>query len=173
MKDIAGRRWVRLILRLLVMYLFKRKRKMKQTDEIILRQQLVRHEGYRQYVYADSLGYWTVGIGRCLHEGKGKGLTREEAEYLLTHDIQDAREELEHLDWYRKLDSVRQCAMVNMAFNLGFDGLLKFKKMIAAAKKKNYGLMAKEIIDSEYRYQVGDRAVEISEQIRTGVFQIS
>lgn len=144
-----------------------------QTDDIILRQQIIRHEGFRTHAYQDSLGYWTIGIGRCIHDGKGKGITRQEAEHLLNNDIQDARAQLELLGWYRKLDSVRQCCIINMAFNLGVHGVLEFKKMIAAIKKENFGLASTEMLKSKWHKQVGNRAIELSEQMRTGVFQIS
>jgi lysozyme len=153
--------------------MLRRRKPVNQKDAIILRQQLIKHEAYRQHAYTDSLGYWTIGIGRCIHEGKGKGISREEAEYLLDNDIREAREMLEHCAWYRNLDSVRQATIVNMCFNLGFDGLLEFKKMISAIKKKNWGLASKEMLDSEWRHQVGNRAVELSEQMRTGVFFIN
>ena len=43
-----------------------------------LRALLTKHEGYRKYVYMDSVGVPTVGIGRNLRD---KGLSMDEARY--------------------------------------------------------------------------------------------
>ena len=48
---------------------------------------LKRHEGVILHGYLDHLKYMTIGVGRCVEEGVGIGLTMEEAEYLLANDI--------------------------------------------------------------------------------------
>lgn len=55
-----------------------------------------------------------------------------------------------------------------MCFNLGIAGLLKFKKFIAAVNDGFFELAAKEMLDSLWAKQVGNRAIELSEQIKTG-----
>ena len=57
-----------------------------------------------------------------------------------------------------------------MAFNLGIYGLLTFKKFLKYLKNEEYVKASKEMLDSKWAKQVGSRARELSEQIRTGMF---
>jgi lysozyme len=68
------------------------------------------------------------------------------------------------------IDSVRADVLVNMAFNMGVNGLLKFKKMIAAIDDRNYDEAAIEMLNSRWAVQVGKRANELSKQMRTGEY---
>ena len=45
-----------------------------------------------------------------------------------------------------------------MAYNLGVDGLLKFKKMWKALEKQDYQTAAEEMKDSKWYHQVGRRS---------------
>lgn len=66
-------------------------------------------------------------------------------------------------------EQVRGFVLLNMAFNLGLAGLLKFKKMLAAVEAGNYPLAAAEMRNSLWAKQVKGRAVELEDQMRTGV----
>lgn len=66
-------------------------------------------------------------------------------------------------------DQVRCFVLINMAFNMGIAGLLKFKNMLAAIEACNYPLAAAEMSTSLWARQVKGRAVELAEQMRTGV----
>lgn len=48
-----------------------------------LREQLEIDEGNRPLPYMDSLGFWTVGIGRMIDSRKGGGLSPDEIDFLL------------------------------------------------------------------------------------------
>jgi lysozyme len=75
------------------------------------------------------------------------------------------------MDWWRDLDSVRQEAMVNFVFNVGIGTAQKFKKAMAALQEQDYDTAADEMMDSNWSKQVGQRAVEVTEMIRTGEYQ--
>ena len=49
------------------------------------------HEGFVSHAYEDSTPekYLTIGYGRLIDERLGGGISQEEAEYLLTNDIQN------------------------------------------------------------------------------------
>jgi len=131
-------------------------------------QQLKRHEGYRRLVYECSRGVLTVGIGRNL---ESVGISESEADFLLQNDIKDAIERLNAHDLLDGHDEVRQAVLINMAFNLGVNGLLKFRDSIKLWRQKDYEGFSKEILDSRWARQVGNRAKELSEQARTGEWQ--
>lgn len=131
-----------------------------------LKEQLIRHEGLRLTVYDCPAGYKTVGVGRNL---EGKGITEEEAMYLLDNDIKDFQESLsKELLWFDSLDECRRNILTNMAFNLGVSGLLKFKNTLAAVENKNWEEAASQMLESRWAEQVGSRAVELSELMKTG-----
>lgn len=131
-------------------------------------EQLKRHEGVSRWAYEDHLGYITVGVGRCLDPEIGLGLSDKEIDYLLQNDIERCYKELECLSWFPDLDPIRQEALVNMVFNLGLTRFLQFKKTLAYLAEGRYPEAADEMLDSKWARQVKNRAIELSEMIRTG-----
>ncbi|MCL1485137.1 glycoside hydrolase family protein (plasmid) [Marinobacter sp. M3C] len=134
-------------------------------DRRLLTSQLERHEGLRLKPYLDTVGKLTVGFGRNLDD---VGISRGEAELMLKNDIDKVELQLNEVDEYRSLDSIRQTVIANMCFNLGFNGLMHFKRMWKAIGKQKYAAAAREMLDSKWANQVGARAVELSEIMRTG-----
>lgn len=129
-----------------------------------LKDDLKRHEGLRLKPYKDTVGKITIGYGRNLD---GVGITEEEADYLLSHDIQIAVSESQQaFTWIVRLSESRQNVIYNMAFNMGIPTLSRFRNMIAAIEKKDYGLAADEMLDSRWAKQVGKRAEELATIMR-------
>ena len=56
-----------------------------------------------------------------------------------------------------------------MAYNLGFNGLLKFKRMIQALKNRNFLLASNEMMDSKWAKQVGKRAMNLQVIMINGI----
>ena len=131
----------------------------------LLRSQLERHEGLRLKPYQDTVGKLTLGYGRNL---EGVGISRDEADFMLDNDIDRVERELETVDEYRALCPIRQTVIANMAFNLGFAGVMGFKRMWAAIGRCDWASAAREMLNSKWARQVGARAVELSEIMRTG-----
>lgn len=131
-------------------------------------EQLKRHEGVRTHAYLCSNGKITCGVGRNLDEDGGVGLSVSEIEFLLTNDVERCRLELNAFPWFEDLDSVRQDALINMCFNLGMTRLLGFKNALARMAEGDYPKAANEFLDSLWASQVGNRADEVAEMIRTG-----
>ena len=128
-------------------------------------EQLKLHEGVKLEPYEDTEGYQTIGIGRNLDS---KGITEEEAIYMLENDVEQVVSQLQGYEWFNKLDTIRQKVIVDMAFNLGVNGLLSFKNMIQAIKENNYHEASQEMLDSRWAEQVGQRANRLSEMMETG-----
>lgn len=133
-----------------------------------LKAQLIRHEGVRSRVYRDSRGYNTIGVGRNVDVDGGLGLSVDEIEYLLNNDVNRCFEELMVFPWFQNLDTVRRAALINMLFNLGLPRLLRFERMIDALMKRDFDEAALEALDSRWAQQVGQRAIEVAEMIKTG-----
>tara|TARA_R100001129_G_C5133366_1_gene193817 strand:+ start:131 stop:550 length:420 start_codon:yes stop_codon:yes gene_type:complete len=139
------------------------------VNELI--EMLRRHEGVRDKVYLCSAGYETIGVGRNISED-GLGLSEDEIDYLLNNDIKRVREELtEEYYWFAGLNDARQDAMIDLSFNLGQTRLRGFVKALEAMSREEFENAADEFMDSKWSEQVGDRAVEVTEIIRTGEYQ--
>ena len=55
-----------------------------------------------------------------------------------------------------------------MAFNMGIGGLLGFRKFLAELQDRHFEAAAKEMLDSRWAEQVGRRAEELAQIVRTG-----
>ncbi len=137
-----------------------------------LRDDLIADEGLREAAYADGGGVWTIGVGHTGPEVR-RGLVwpHETCLQALDHDIAHAEQGLDaHLPWWRTLAPERQDVLANMAFNLGVEGLLAFRHTLAAVQAGDYAVAAERMLASEpWRSQVGDRAVRLAAQMRSGV----
>lgn len=131
----------------------------------LLRSQLERHEGLRLYPYRDTVGKLTIGYGRNIED---TGISEGEAKFLLNNDMDSVEAYLLTVDEYQDLDPARQTVIANMAFNLGFHGLMQFKRMWAGIRRKDYEAASREMLSSRWARQVGYRATELSEIMRTG-----
>jgi lysozyme len=132
-----------------------------------LSDQLRIHEGVRSHFYRCTSGLATIGVGRCIEEGS-LGLSDDEIDYLLENDIKRCKAELLAFSWFVDLDPVRQDALTNLLFNLGMTRLMGFKNALSAMERGDYINAAEEFMDSRWAKQVGNRADEVTEMIRTG-----
>lgn len=134
-----------------------------------LARQLRRDEGEVLHVYKDSLGYDTIGIGILVDKRKGGGITKEESTYLFNNRV-DAKEKelLSKAPWMADLDEARFGVMLNMAYQMGVDGLLKFKNTLAMVREGDYENAADGMLNSLWAEQTPARAKRLSEQMRTG-----
>jgi len=143
-------------------------------------EQLKRHEGFRKNIYYCSRGRKTIGYGRNLDANPnfngrpiGQPLSKELAEQILIADIEAAEKKLARA-WaaFLKIENnARRDAFVNMAFNLGVDGLLEFKKTLKHAENGDWQKCAEEMFASEWAKQVKKRATELTEQVATGRYK--
>lgn len=135
-------------------------------NKVKLAEQLKKHEGLRLNPYTDTVGKLTLGIGRNLED---KGITEQEALFMLNNDVDYFYSKLcQRINWMKTLGDARQNVLVNMAFNLGIAGLMSFKKMLLACEHGNFKIAATEMLNSKWAEQVGYRANELAEQMRTG-----
>ena len=132
--------------------------------------QLKLHEGSRTHAYECPMGYLTIGVGRNIDALGGLGLSDDEIDYLLENDIRRCEKELDQFSWFADLDMVRQDALINMCFNLGFTRLLKFTNMLAAIAEGKYPTAAAEALDSKWAKQVGNRARDVAHMLEFGEY---
>ena len=125
---------------------------------------LIKHEGLREFPYKDTVGKLTIGIGRNLDD---RGITEDEALYMLRNDIRYFTKELsEKLDWFDTAPDDVKMVLIDMAFNMGVNGLLTFKTTLKYLKNQEYELASQSMLKSKWSSQVGDRAKELSDIIK-------
>jgi lysozyme len=131
---------------------------------------LIKHEDLRLKPYRDSVGKLTIGVGRNLDD---RGLSKDECLYLMWNDIKIVSKELAvALPWLHNLDQVRQAVVIDMAFNLGVPKFLQFKNTIRWIELTQWDKAAEEMLNSNWAKQVGNRALELAEMMRSGEWPI-
>ena len=129
-------------------------------------EELKRDEGVELRPYKCSAGFLTLGVGRNIEE---RGITMDESDYLLANDITICEEEATRVfKWYNTLSDVRQRVILNMIFNLGLTKLLNFKKFLAAMEAEDWEEAGKQMLDSRWAKQVGNRADRLEQMIVNG-----
>jgi lysozyme len=134
--------------------------------------QLKGDEGVIPHAYRDSLGFWTIGVGRLIDKRKGGCLRPDEITYLLNNDVDDRIDALtRRLPWFQDLDDARRGALLNMSFQLGVEGLLGFERTLTLIREGKYENAAHAMLQSRWAQQTPERAQRIAEQMRTGLWQ--
>lgn len=116
-----------------------------EKQRILIRNQLIRHEGLELKPYADTKGKLTIAVGRNLTD---KGLSNAEALYLLDNDIDEAITGLQKEPYWDQLNDLRQRILIDMVHNMGLGGFYKFRRMRGALMRMDYEGAAHEMRDS-------------------------
>lgn len=109
----------------------------------------------------------TIAIGRNIEE---RGISKDEAKYMLHNDIEICKQELNLLyPIVKVLNPSRYNILINMCFNIGIKRLSQFKKMWAAIEIGDFEEASGQMLDSKWSKQVGKRADELAEIMKKGV----
>ena len=132
-------------------------------DFDLLKKRLVDFEGLVLKPYHCSQNYLSIGVGRNLDSN---GITEEEAMYLLDNDIHKVIEQLDK-QWevWRTFPDAAKYVCIDVAFNMGINTWMSFRKTRAYMELGEWEKAASEILDSKYAEQVGRRAIFNSEQL--------
>lgn len=151
-------------------------------DKTKLVQELRDDEGEVLKVYADHLGWLTVGVGHLVDVRKGANpapfgkvlklgdtITTEQSEQLLLADIAEKEKQLDaRAAWWRRLSDNRQRVLLNMAFQLGVDGLLAFKNTLSKMGVGDYDGAAAGMLASKWAQQTPNRAKRLAARMVLG-----
>lgn len=130
-----------------------------------LQKQLVLHEGLKLEPYKCTAGKLTIGVGRNIED---IGISEDEAMFMLDSDIARVRDELDRaLPWWSELTEARRNVLIDMCFNLGISRLLQFQNALTAIEEGRYDDGAAEMLDSRWAKQVGARAENLAEAMRS------
>lgn len=127
---------------------------------------IIAHEGFRDRPYRDSMGFLTIGYGHCLDSHP---ITQVAAGHILDDDLDWFVTALHrNVPGFDGFEPARQAVLIDMAFNLGLIGIMKFHGMWKAIMAGNWEAAANEMMDSSWAVQVGQRALEDARIMRTG-----
>ncbi len=132
---------------------------------------LVRDEGFKPMAYRDHLGKLTLGIGFLIDpdEPGAQPMPRNVANLWMMEILKSVKAELDTvLPWWRALSDARQRALLNMAYQLGVAGLLKFKKTLEHMEATDFDAAASEALRSKWARQTPARAQRIYLLIKNG-----
>jgi len=140
---------------------------------------LKKHEGYKPQMYKDTEGHWTIGVGHLvtaneISKFKNRKLSDTEIRSLFDSDlsiaIANAKKFVPNLN---TLPLPVQHAMVNMAFNLGINRLMKFKDLRQSLASKDFNKASKDMLNSKWASQVKGRAVELSNMVKSAAKKLT
>lgn len=132
-------------------------------------------EGRRRIGYYDTRGVPTNGIG---HTGKdvrvGVEVSDAQVDTWFAEDYATAlRGVTAVLDWFPRLDPVRQAYIISMAFQMGASGLLTFHRFLGAVRDERWAAAAGEMLASDWAKQTPARARRAARAIETGEWQVT
>ena len=120
-------------------------------------ERICENEGFKSKPYQCSEGVWTIGHGITY-------LTEEESRRIVADRIAEKHLGLGGtLDWYDGLPPEVQGVILEMTFQMGTSGMLKFKKMIKAMVDKQWGLASEEMKDSKWYRQTPGRCERLAQ----------
>ena len=128
-------------------------------------ERIKRHEGLRLKPYICPTGHLTIGYGRNI---EANGITEEEAEYLLAHDVQRAEKDAQSLEWFQGLSGPRQEVVVEMVYQMGLRTVRGFLRLAKAIRDGDWDEAANQMLASMWHKQTPQRCEELAAIMREG-----
>jgi len=128
-----------------------------------LRKDLILDEGDVPHAYQDHLGFWTIGVGFLIDKRKGGYLPEPVRDFWLDYLIKKTSTDLaSRWDYFNVLSDDQKRGFLNMAYQMGVNGLLKFKNALAAAEDSDWDTCYIELLDSKWAKQTPERAKRVA-----------
>lgn len=134
-----------------------------------LLEDLKRDEGWSPTVYEDHLGNQTIGYGFLVDPLRTGGMPETVGEFWLAIAVLQKREEISRR-WpaFDDLPPGVRRAVLNMAYQMGVSGVMKFRRMRAALEAGDWKGAEDEALDSTWALQTPARALRIAALIGKG-----
>lgn len=125
-------------------------------------------EGIVLHCYKDSLGFDTIGSG-ILIDQRGGGITDAENDILLGNRLHRLIGGIDAaLPWIVLQSDNIQRQIVNIGYQLGLNGLIKFVNMLQYIRGGEYDKAADAGMDSAWARETPNRAKKVTDNIRKG-----
>ena len=135
-----------------------------------IKSRIKEHEGFRDTVYSDSLGFATIGYGHLVLPSdnfvKGTTYPKEMLEEVFDNDFKIAHDSANELLADIEHNHIVKGVIIEMCFQLGKPRVMKFKKMWEALKNNDLETASKEMIDSNWHKQTTKRCESLANIIK-------
>ena len=122
-----------------------------------------KHEGFIPRIYKDGRGFDTIGYGFAL---KDLIMSKASAEVILREKVMDIMLQIKTgWPWFETQPEIIQIVLTDMVYQMGFDGVNKFKRTLQFIRSKSYQDAAVEMLNSEWYFQTAHRARELSSMV--------
>jgi len=129
----------------------------------ILKERIKKNEGFRNRIYLDQLKFKTIGYGHLVRKSdkfvKGKKYSKNELNIVFEEDFKKAVNSFNKNFKKYSFKKNENEVLIEMIYQLGIGGVLKFKKFISALRKKNVYMAALEMMDSIWYKQTRKRVI--------------
>lgn len=129
-------------------------------------------EGWKSTPYRCSEGYPTVGYGFKIGNKNGEIpyfiLPKVAGDAWLNEILSKLQDKFAKLAWYNVMNIARKSIIISMAYQMGYDGVMKFKNMIKALEYADYNKAGIEMLNSRWAMQTISRATRHSDQMVSG-----
>ena len=134
---------------------------------------LMHEEGKRAFAYDDATGLQvhapkgvlTIGYGINLE----KGLDEDEQRWLLEHRLGLVELRLLEFPWYSRIDAARQSVLLDVGYNVGVAGLMRFVRMLEAFMAQDWPSAAAQLLDSKAARSAPTRYRTLANILKRGV----
>ena len=126
-----------------------------------LKERIKSNEGFSSKPYKDQLGYLTIGYGHLILSNENillkKKIHKKELEEIFEKDFKKALSNFNNTFKSFTLNEKESELLIEMIFQLGIKGCLKFKNLIKNIKKGNKHLVCFDMMDSLWYKQTPNR----------------
>ena len=126
-----------------------------------LKERIKSNEGFSSKPYKDQLGYLTIGYGHLILPNENillkKQIHKKELEEIFEKDFNKALSKFNNTFKSFTLNEKESDLLIEMIFQLGIKGCLKFKNLIKNIKKGNKHLVCFDMMDSLWYKQTPNR----------------
>ena len=126
-----------------------------------LKERIKSNEGFSSKPYKDQLGYLTIGYGHLILPNENillkQQIHKKELEEIFEKDFKKALSNFNNTFKSFTLNEKESELLIEMIFQLGIKGCLKFKNLIKNIKKGNKHLVCFDMMDSLWYKQTPNR----------------
>lgn len=118
-------------------------------------------EGFKSHPYQCSEGVWTIGHGLTF-------LTKQESRAVVQMFRLPAIQRVlfDKHPWMAESHPEVQRVLINMAYQMGINGLCGFSATLSLLQGKDYAKAADEMLNSRWAKQTPSRAQRLADRIR-------
>ena len=126
-----------------------------------LKYRIKKNEGYSHKPYKDQLGLYTIGYGHLITKNENnyhiKKYKKNHFEKVFEIDFKKAHNQYKENFFQKQHTTSEKELLIEMLFQLGAKGVLKFKKMLYFLNKKQKFMASLEMLDSLWYSQTPKR----------------